>query len=396
MNLENPVDILQKLIQCPSITPNEGGALSLLQDIGEELGFSVERPIFTDDNTPDIENLYARYGKSGKHLMFAGHTDVVPIGDEQAWSEPPFAANMVNGVMFGRGTVDMKGGIACFIAAFTRFLNKQPKDRPFQDSVSLLITGDEEGPAINGSVKLLEWAKAKGEHWDSAIVGEPTNPNFLGEMIKIGRRGSLSGVVTVSGQQGHVGYPHLANNPLPLLLQLAHSLVATLLDQGTEQFQPSNLELTTIDTGNNATNIIPAKAVFRFNIRYNDCWNVESLKAEIIKRLENAAQQFVKLPKQQAATFDIDWLPNPADVFITHNEPLIDALSTAVTEVTGNRPQLSTTGGTSDARFIKNYCPVVEFGLVGQTMHKIDESVAIKDVEELTQIYEKFLDMFFA
>ncbi|UXN02828.1 succinyl-diaminopimelate desuccinylase [Bartonella sp. HY406] len=396
MNLENPVDILQKLIRCPSITPNEGGALSLLQNIGEDLGFKVERPIFKAENTPDIENLYARFGTGGRHLMFAGHTDVVPTGDEQSWSHPPFAADIANDLLYGRGAVDMKGGIACFLAAFARFSNKQPVDKPFNNSVSLVITGDEEGPAINGTVKLLEWAKIKGETWDSALVGEPTNPNFLGEMIKNGRRGSLSGVVSINGQQGHVAYPHLANNPLPYLLQLAHSLIATPLDQGTAQFQPSNLELTTIDTGNNATNIIPGKASFRFNIRYNDCWNVDSLQAEIIKRLEKAASQFEKEEKQNTIAYSVNWLANPADVFVTHDETLIHSLNKAIKEVTGSEAKLSTSGGTSDARFIKNYCPVVEFGLVGQTMHKIDECVSIHDLEKLTQIYEKFLDAFFA
>ncbi|UXM94784.1 succinyl-diaminopimelate desuccinylase [Bartonella sp. HY329] len=396
MNLENPVDILQKLIQCPSVTPDEGGALTLLQHIGEDLGFKVERPIFTADNTPDIENLYARFGSGGRHLMFAGHTDVVPTGDEAAWSHPPFAANITDNILYGRGAVDMKGGIACFIAAFARFINKQPKDKPFKESVSLLITGDEEGSAINGTVKLLEWAKNKGETWDSALVGEPTNPNFLGEMIKNGRRGSLSAIVTISGQQGHVAYPHLANNPLPFLLQLAQSLIATPLDKGTEQFQPSNLELTTIDTDNNATNIIAGKASFRFNIRFNDCWTVDSLKAEILSRLEKAANKFANNDEQKICNYNITWLANPADVFITHDEILINSLNSAIKKVTGNEAKLSTSGGTSDARFIKNYCPVVEFGLVGQTMHKIDECVNLIDVEHLTQIYEKFLDAFFA
>lgn len=396
MNLENPVNILQKLIQCRSVTPKEGGALSLLQHIGEDLGFKVERPIFTADNTPDIENLYARFGSSGKHLMFAGHTDVVPTGDVAAWSHPPFAADIANNILYGRGAVDMKGGIACFVAAFSRFLKKQPKDKPFTQSVSLLITGDEEGPAINGTVKLLEWAKSKGETWDSALVGEPTNPNFLGEMIKNGRRGSLSGIVTVIGQQGHVAYPHLANNPLPFLLQLAQSLITEPLDKGTEQFQPSNLELTTIDTGNNATNIIAEKASFRFNIRYNDYWTVDSLKAQIIQRLKKAASQFANNGEQTAINYEITWLANPADVFITHDEILINSLNSAIKQVTGNEAKLSTSGGTSDARFIKNYCPVVEFGLVGQTMHKIDECVNIADLEKLTQIYEKFLEAFFA
>lgn len=398
MQFNNPVDILQKLIQCPSVTPEEGGALSLLQHISESLGFAVERPIFTADNTPDIENLYARYGKSGKHLMFAGHSDVVPTGDKNAWQHPPFAAQINDGIMYGRGTVDMKGGIACFIAAFARFLQKQPQDKPFKHSVSLLITGDEEGPAINGSVKLLQWAKEKGETWDSALVGEPTNPNVLGEMVKIGRRGSLSAVVTVHGQQGHVAYPHLANNPLPLLLQLAQSLIATPLDKGTKQFPPSNLEITTIDSNNKATNVTPETANFCFNIRYNDYWTLESLKQHINDRLEKAAKHFQSQnhDKPIIPHFDVKWLANPADVFITHDDVLIDALSTAIKDVTGKKPQLSTTGGTSDARFIKDYCPVVEFGLVGQTMHKIDECVSLAELEKLTQIYEKFLDIFFA
>ena len=385
----DPAEILATLIRCPSVTPAEGGALSALEEILGPLGFTVERPTFSEAGTADVENLYARLSGNGPHLMFAGHTDVVPPGDEAAWSHAPFSADIVDGEMFGRGAVDMKGGIACFIAAVARYIEKHGTP---PGSVSLLITGDEEGPSINGTVKLLEWAAGKGESWDGAIVGEPTNPGAMGDMIKIGRRGSISGIVTVNGTQGHAAYPHLADNPLPGLLALAGALLSPPFDAGTTDFQPTNLEITSIDTGNPAVNVIPAKATFAFNIRFNDTWSPDTLKAAVTARLEQAA---AIRDKANPVRFDLVWRDRPSPVFLTRDDRLIGLLSDAAENVSGRRPDLSTSGGTSDARFIKDYCPVVEFGLVGKTMHMVDERVALADLETLTAIYERFLENWF-
>ena len=390
----DPVQNLTKLIACPSVTPNEGGALSALEAMLLPLGFSVERPVFSEDGTPDVENLYARLSGNGPHLMFAGHTDVVPVGDETAWTYPPFSAAIHQGEMYGRGAVDMKGGIACFAAAVARYLDKNGE---LNGSISFLITGDEEGPSINGTGKLLEWAKAKGESWDASIVGEPTNPDKLGDMIKIGRRGSLSGTVVVNGVQGHAAYPHLADNPVRGLVTLVDSLLYPAFDKGTKDFQASNLEITTIDVGNTAVNVIPAKATAVFNIRYNDTWTDETLMAEIHNRLDKASGRRKLRPgKKEPVNYDLIWRHRPSHVFLTHDEKLIGTLTSSVEAVTGKRPQLSTSGGTSDARFIKDYCPVIEFGLVGKTMHMVDERVAVADLETLTQIYERFIADFFA
>ncbi len=279
--LTDPLQILQALIRCPSVTPHEAGVLSTLEQFLKRMGFCVERPIFSDKNTEDVENLYAKMGEEGPHLMFAGHTDVVPPGPLEYWTYPPFEAIIDQGKLYGRGAVDMKGGIACFVAALARVFEK----RSIKGMVSLLITGDEEGPAVNGTVKLLKWAEQKGEKWAAAIVGEPTSVKVVGDVIKIGRRGSISGVITVKGCQGHVAFPERAANPLPLAGKLIQALTQTALDQGTENFQPSNLELTTIDTGNSALNVIPAQTIVHFNIRYNDLWTKETLMAEIEKRL---------------------------------------------------------------------------------------------------------------
>ncbi|ATU92928.1 succinyl-diaminopimelate desuccinylase [Phyllobacterium zundukense] len=390
----DPVQNLAKLIACPSVTPVEGGALTALQAMLSPLGFSVERPVFSEDGTSDVENLYARRSGNGPHLMFAGHTDVVPVGDEAAWTYPPFSAAIHNGEMYGRGAVDMKGGIACFAAAVARYLDKNGE---LKGSISFLITGDEEGPSINGTGKLLEWAKAKGESWDAAIVGEPTNPDKLGDMIKIGRRGSLSGTIVVNGVQGHAAYPHLADNPVRGLVTLVDSLLYPVFDEGTKDFQASNLEITTIDVGNTAVNVLPAKATAIFNIRYNDTWTDETLMAEIHNRLDKASGRSKLRPgKKTPVNYELIWRHRPSHVFFTHDEKLIGTLTSSVEAVTGNRPQLSTSGGTSDARFIKDYCPVVEFGLVGKTMHMVDERVALADLETLTQIYERFIADFFA
>jgi len=389
----DPVQNLAQLIACPSVTPAEGGALTALQSMLVPFGFSVERPVFSEDGTPDVENLYARRSGNGPHLMFAGHTDVVPVGDETSWTYPPFSAAIHNGEMYGRGAVDMKGGIACFTAAVARYLEKNGE---LKGSISFLITGDEEGPSINGTGKLLEWAKTKGESWDASIVGEPTNPDKLGDMIKIGRRGSLSGTIVVHGVQGHAAYPHLADNPVRGLITLVDSLLYPTFDKGTKDFQATNLEVTTIDVGNPAVNVIPAKATATFNIRFNDTWTDETLMAEVHNRLDKASGRSKLRPGKTPVNYELIWRHRPSHVFLTHDEKLIGTLTSSVEAVTGKRPQLSTSGGTSDARFIKDYCPVVEFGLVGKTMHMVDERVAIADLETLTQIYERFIADFFA
>ena len=389
----DPVANLAALIRCPSVTPSEGGALAALEAMLKPLGAEVRRPVFSEPGEADVENLYARVGTKPPHLMFAGHTDVVPPGDEDAWTHPPFAAQIADGWMFGRGAVDMKGGIACFVAALARYAEQHGAP---EGSVSFLITGDEEGPAVNGTEKLLAWAAAAGERWDAALVGEPTCIEALGDMIKTGRRGSLSGRITVTGRQGHVAYPHRADNPIPGLLALASALIAEPFDEGTASFQPSNLEITSIDVGNPAVNVIPGRASAAFNIRFNDRWNAETLKAEIVRRLERAADEARRrFGRAAPLVYELEWRERPSPVFLTRDEKLISALSASIEEVTGRKPELSTSGGTSDARFIKNYCPVVEFGLVGQTMHMVDERVALGDLETLTRIYLRFLEDWF-
>lgn len=391
--LDDPAGNLARLIRCPSVTPAEGGALSALQQMLEPLGFAVERPTFSEAGTPDVENLYARLGSEGPHLMFAGHTDVVPPGDAAAWSYPPFAAEVSEGRMYGRGAVDMKGGIACFVAAVARHVAAHGRKK---GSVSLLVTGDEEGPALNGTAKLLDWAAARGERWDAAIVGEPTNPEAVGDAIKIGRRGSLSGTLTVRGRQGHAAYPQLADNPVRGLVTLVEALIHPAFDAGTADFQPTNLEITSVDVGNPATNVIPAKATAAFNVRFNDEWSAESLQAEIHNRLDRAARRRKLRPHATApVAFELSWAVRPSPVFLTRDQRLIDAFAAAVAAETGRQPALSTSGGTSDARFIKDYCPVIEFGLVGQTMHMVDENVPLSDLERLTAIYARFLGDWF-
>ncbi len=374
-----------KLIQCKSVTPDEGGALDYLQDQLEQKGFVCTRLPFQDDNTPDVDNLYARFGTGSPHICFAGHTDVVPVGDEDGWSAPPFEARTVDGVLFWRGAADMKGGIACFLAAVEQFVDRRGGE--FAGSISFLITGDEEGPAINGTVKMLEWLDRQGEKIDHCLVGEPTNPARIGEMIKIGRRGSMNGDITIIGKQGHVAYQHLALNPIEGLARLISRLLAEPLDEGTENFIPSNLEFTNIEVNNEAVNVIPARASARFNIRFNDAHTPESLEQLMRDRIAAAVKEG---PYGVEMAFRVS-----GDSFVTPPGELTQALSDAIKKVTGLTPELSTTGGTSDARFIKNYCPVVEFGLVNKTIHQVDEQVPLEHIETLTQIYGEFLGSFF-
>ncbi|MGI9354647.1 MAG: succinyl-diaminopimelate desuccinylase [Rhizobiaceae bacterium] len=391
-------EILRDLIRCPSVTPEEGGALDVLQKRLESSGFRVIRKNFSAPNTPDVENLYARLGDAAPNLCFAGHTDVVPPGDDKLWSSGPFDGEVTNGVMFGRGAVDMKGGIACFVAAVEAYL---AQGKTFPGSISLLVTGDEEGPAINGTKAILDWLVEQGEQIDGCVVGEPTNPEVIGDAIKIGRRGSVSGIVSVTGTQGHSAYPHLADNPVRGIIALTTALIAEPFDTGTENFQATNLEVTSIDIDNPAHNVIPAQATAQFNIRFNDTWTAGSVKAEIERRLEEASgEEILRRPlpdgPRPPVRYEVSYAERPSQVFLTRDGALIASLSSAVERITGRKPDLSTGGGTSDARFIKDVCPVVEFGLVGQTMHQIDERVPLDDLRLLTDIYVEFIETYAA
>ncbi len=384
------VALARDLVRCPSVTPAEGGALALLDRVLSAAGFTVHRIVSSEPGTADVENLYARIGAQGPHLVLAGHTDVVPPGDEARWRHGPFAGDIVDGVLFGRGAVDMKGAIACKVAAVLDHLaanGGRPRAHDDAGSISFLITGDEEGIAVNGTVKLLQWAAARGERFDHCILGEPTNPGALGDMVKIGRRGSLNGTLIIAGTQGHVAYPALADNPIRRIVAIMAGVMAEPLDAGSAHFDPSNLEFTSVDVGNRTVNVIPAEACARFNVRFNDCHTQASLKALVEARASAAAK---------GRPFRIEWEPSNADVFLTKPGPFVELVSSAIAETTGRTPALSTSGGTSDARFIKAYCPVVEFGLVNATMHKIDESVATADLVALTAVYRRILDRYFA
>lgn len=382
----DPVALARALIRCRSVTPAEGGALALLAKQLTPLGFTTERLTFTADGTPAVVNLYARIGSGAPHLVFAGHTDVVPPGEESGWTHPPFAAELADGAVYGRGAVDMKGAIACFVAATAAHLAGHGGRLP-RGALSLLITGDEEGPGINGTSKLLAWAKQQGLAFDHCLLGEPTNPERLGEAIKIGRRGSLSGTITVTGRQGHVAYPQLAFNPIRYLVRIMTELMSESLDLGTEHFDASNLEFTSVDVGNRAVNVIPGQARAKFNIRFNDRHTQASLRSWLETRCAQIAPSEV--------ICEIGYADGNSDAFLTKPGPFVDLVARAVAEVTGRRPQLSTSGGTSDARFIKDFCPVVEFGLVGQTMHQVDERVPTSDLIALTAIYQKILERYF-
>jgi succinyl-diaminopimelate desuccinylase len=378
----DPVEIAQALIRCRSVTPAEGGALDYLGELLGRAGFEIHRQKFSSPGFPEIDNLFAKIGKGKPHLVFAGHTDVVPPGREASWSEPPFVGVLKEGRLYGRGAVDMKGAIAAFTAAALDYLDgKEPKG-----TISFLITGDEEGPAVDGTVKLLAWAKARGEKFSHAIVGEPTSVKRVGDIIKIGRRGSLSGTITVFGKQGHVAYPDRADNPMPALLAMCRALTEKPYDKGSKEFQPSNLEIVSVETGNTAFNVIPAQAVARFNIRFNDKHTPARLKREIEKRLRQAAKR---------KRFKIDWEP-ASDSYLTKRGPFVDLVTKAIAEAGGVKTEISTSGGTSDARFIKDYCPVIDLGLVGTTMHQIDENTPVQDLQKLTRIYRAILERYFA
>ena len=387
----DPAALLAALVRCPSVTPDEGGALDLLERVLRPLGFEVHRPVFSAPGTPDVENLFATRAGSGPHLAFAGHTDVVPPGDAGAWRHPPFAAAVEDGTLYGRGAEDMKGGVAAFVAAVARAL----RDGTLRGPVSLVITGDEEGPAVNGTRPLLEWAAARGHRFDACVVGEPTNPEAIGDAIKVGRRGSVTGELTVEGRQGHAAYPHRADNPVRGMAVLLDALLREPLDAGTDRFEPTNLEVTSVDVGNSATNVIPGTARALFNVRHNDTWTDATLRAEIERRLRTAAEAPSPLRKADGPIrWRVGWREPSSPCFLTRDEALIGTLAAAVEAETGRRPALSTGGGTSDARFIKDHCPVVEFGLVGRSMHQVDEHVPLHELDALTAIYARFLAAF--
>jgi succinyl-diaminopimelate desuccinylase len=377
----DPLALAQALIRCPSVTPADAGALDVLASALKELGFACERLPF-GGGEQRVDNLYARIGSGAPHFCFAGHTDVVPPGDRAAWHVDPFAGTVRDAKLFGRGAADMKGAIASFVTGASAFLREA--GARFKGSVSLIITGDEEGAAVNGTCRVLEWLASKRVTLDHCLVGEPTNPDALGDMIKIGRRGSLSALLTVKGEQGHVAYPQDADNPIPRLLALLARLTAKPLDGGTAHFEPSRLEITSIDVGNPVTNVIPAEAHARFNIRFNDKHTSASLRSMI----EAAAREL-------AGVHELEFQAS-GEAFLTPPGPFSALIVDAVHAETGRTPKLSTAGGTSDARFIRSYCPVVEFGLAGRTMHKVDEHVPVGDLHTLARIYARVLARYFA
>ncbi|MBV8925144.1 MAG: succinyl-diaminopimelate desuccinylase [Bradyrhizobium sp.] len=380
------LSIAQDLIRCPSVTPVDAGALGVLETLLKQHGFATHRVTFSEAGTADVDNLYARIGSSAPHITFAGHTDVVPAGDENAWSHGAFSGEVKDGFLYGRGAVDMKGGIACSAAAVLQYLADHGGEP--RGSISFLITGDEEAASINGTAKLLKWIADRGEKFDHCVLGEPSNKQEMGDCIKIGRRGSQSGTLYVDGVQGHVAYPHRAANPVPDISRLIVAISDEPLDHGSAQFQPSNLEFVSVDVGNSAFNLIPRQARATFNIRYNDLHTQSTLRELVETRLAKAAGDRIKAR--------IVWEPSNSNVFVTKPGAFTDLAVSAIQEVTGRKPELSTTGGTSDARFIASYCPVIEFGLLGQTMHQIDERASVKDIETLTKVYRGILDRYFA
>ncbi len=393
MVAHDPQSLLSALIRAETVTPNAGPALDVLEEAFLSAGFEVQRIVFSRPGTPDVENLFAAIGSGPRHLTLAGHVDVVPPGDPAAWRHPPFSAAIEEGRLYGRGAVDMKGGLAAMAAAALSFIDA--RGAGFGGRLSFLITGDEEGPAVNGTARLLEWAAARGESFSAAIVGEPTSAEILGDQIKIGRRGSFSATLKVTGRQGHSAYPEKADNPVRGLIALVDSLLVPL-DEGSENFQPTTLEVVSVDVGNPAWNVIPARATARFNCRFNDRWTAETLEAELRDRLARAAEDRRLRPD---AAGPVDWTLDPeptvSHVFLTEDAELVAVLSDAIRSVTGRPPRRATGGGTSDARFIKDYCPVVEFGPVGTTMHQVNEYIAVDELAATKCIYEAVLRAYF-
>ena len=382
----DPLALLKDLIACPSVTPEEGGALQLLERVLGGAGFVCHRLTFSAPGTPDVDNLFARIGTGRPHFCFAGHTDVVPPGADRLWRHPPFAGAIEGGVIYGRGACDMKGSVAAFAAAAIGFAARHRGALP--GSVSLLITGDEEGPAVNGTVRVLAWLKEHGEVPDHCIVGEPTCPERLGEAVKIGRRGSIHFRITCDGVQGHAAYPDKADNPIPRLARLIDRVACDRLDRGNAHFDPSTLAVTGFDVGNPAHNVIPARAVARFNIRYNSEHTADSLARWVKAHCDRVGAEL-------GGGFEIETVESAA-CFLTEAGPLLDVVCGAIAAETGIDPKLSTSGGTSDARFIKDFCPVVEFGPVNATIHQADENIAVADLKTLTSVYGAVLERYFA
>jgi len=379
------ITLLSDLIKCPSITPIDAGVLDLVEAFLTPLGFVCTRIKFEGGGSYPVDNLFATYGTKGKHLLFGGHTDVVPIGDETHWTHPPFSAHIEDGVLWGRGATDMKSGVAAFCAAVKIAIESGDAN---DGIISLAITNDEEADAINGTEKILNWAKDQGYKFDFSIVGEPSSNKILGDRIKIGRRGSFDGLITVKGKQGHIAYPEKCKNPIPVLAAIATAITKEPVDNGTEHFQPSSLQISSFDVGNKATNVIPAEATLRFNVRHNDLWNQETLYNYINKQILSVDNQNCEIIFESPT--------RGANCFIFPPSKDVALLDNIIKNQTGNNsPDHSTTGGTSDARFIALHCPVVECGLVGDHMHAVNERVPLKQVDDLCNIYAIFIKEFF-
>ena len=385
MKNSDPIAILQNLVRCPSITPDDAGVLSSLESVLEPAGFTCTRLPFSAPDTPDVDNLFARIGNDGPHLCFAGHVDVVPTGDEALWTYPPFEAVIEDGIMYGRGTSDMKGSVAAFAAAAVDYAHS--KDGRIPGSISFLITGDEEGPAINGTTKVLDWMKENNQVPDECLVGEPTSANVFGDGIKIGRRGSITFYVTVKGVQGHAAYPHLSKNPIPILARLIDQLCSKPLDAGTAQFGPSTLAVSTFDVGNPASNVTPERAKAVFNIRFNTEHSAESLIALVQKHCDDVQAEL-------GGEIEVSHVVG-AQCFLSNPGPLLSTLQSALEKETGKQGETNTAGGTSDARFIKNFCPVIEFGPLNKTIHQVDENIIVADLEALTRVYRDVIENYF-
>ena len=381
----NELQLAKELMKFPSITPRDAGVMKFLEKKLKKIGFKTKILNFNEKNFQPVKNLYARLGSKGPNFCFAGHLDVVPPGDIKDWTVNPFRPSVKKGHLIGRGANDMKGSVAAFVSAVSIFLNN---NKSFNGSISLLITGDEEGDAVNGTKKVVDYLKKKKEKINFCLVGEPTNPNKLGEMIKIGRRGSLTGKIEIIGTQGHVAYPHRANNPSTIIVKVLNELKNIKFDKGAKNFQPTNLEITKININNNADNVIPRVANATFNIRFNNKHSSGSIKKRINKILN-------KISTKNKSKFKIDYRVS-GEAFLTKQKATTNMIQDVVKKITKIKPKLSTTGGTSDARFLKNISPCLEFGLVGRTMHKRDEAVSLNDLKKLTKIYANILDKYFS
>jgi len=377
----DPVLLTQESVRCQSITPHDDGALEGMAQPLAKMGFDIHRLRFEEEGYDPIDNIFARLGTSGRHLCYMGHTDVVPVGRESDWTHPPFAAEIENGILYGRGVADMKGGNCAFVAAVSRFLHERPD---FKESISLLLTGDEEAKSVNGSVKVIDWMHTQNQMPDVALVGEPSNTKHMGEIIRVGRRGSLNGKIMVKGIQGHSAYPERSDNPIPHLVRLLSRLIDEKLDEGTADFPPSHIVISSVDVGNPAPNIIPARAEAMFNIRFNDSWTATTLEAHLRSILDAVN------PNYEMTI----WCN--AQSFVTANHPWRDIVINAVQKISDTKPRADTGGGTSDARFIAQDCPVVEYGLLNATIHKVDEHASTADIETLTATYTEILRSYFA